>query len=198
MALGNYHDLQTAIVDFAPELSVGDPITSFIALAESDFFPQIEHYMCERTVSLTSAGNAVTLPADFTKARVIRVDGKIAKPVSVYGATLAHGEIGYFQSGNTYAFVPNQADPRAVELTYFAVPPALSDANLTNWVLTQFPAIYLYGSLAQGFYWRGNEAAEAQAKAKMNEALAKLLAHSARGTSSGNQIVEYGGNPYGD
>jgi len=34
-----------------------------------------------------------------------------------------------------------------LELLYYAKVPALSDSNTTNWLLTEAPDIYLYGSL---------------------------------------------------
>jgi hypothetical protein len=38
-------------------------------------------------------------------------------------------------------------DGTEIELTYYAEIPALSDSSTTNWLLTRWPDLYLYGSL---------------------------------------------------
>lgn len=199
MALGTYDELLTAIVDFAPEISDADPLALFITLAEAEFFPMVKHYLGEKTVTLNTAANAVTIPADFNEARVIRVDGQIAKPVSAYGATLGLNEIGYFRAGNSIAFVPSQPASRVVELTYYAQPTALSDDAETNWLLTKFPKVYLWSALAEGYAWRGNDEAEAMARGKFAEAFAGMSRDHLKSTLSGNQFVlNDGGFSYGD
>jgi hypothetical protein len=196
MALSNYDELQAAIVDFSPEIATSDPISTFIALAEGDVFPRLKHFKAETTVTLTSADNAVAIPDNCNEIRAIRVDGVIAKLVSVYGAELYAGEIGYFQSGDSLVIVPAQAAPRSVQLTYFARPAALSDTVSTNWLLTKFPAVYLHSALARAYRWRQNPQAEAGEKQSLEEALALVaLDHKTR-TQGGNTVILNGGNPY--
>lgn len=134
MALANYDDLQTNIADYI--LRPDAPIKSFIALAERDVAPSIKHYLQEKMVTLTSAANAVTLPADFQDARRITIDGVLATPVSAYDPTVQTGEIGYFQRGNTYQIVPAQLANRSVEIIYYARVPVLSDTAKTNWLIS--------------------------------------------------------------
>jgi hypothetical protein len=196
MALSNYDELQSAIVDFSPEISPSDPITTFISLAESDVFPRLKHYMMENTVVLATTNNAVEMPDNASDIRSIRVDGVIAKPVSVYGAQLYAGEIGYFQSGNSLVFVPAQAAPRTVMITYQAHPAALSETNATNWLLRKFPQVYLHATLARAYRWRQSPDSEAREKASLEEALALVDRDHKTRTQSGNTIIINGGNPY--
>lgn len=199
MALSNYNELQSTIADYALGITSADPITTFIALGEGDVFPRIKHYLAETTVVLSSTENTVTLPSDFAAARVITVDGVKAKLVSAYGAKLYAGEIGYFQSGNTYVLLPAQDEPRTVELTYYAKPTALSESNQTNWLLTNFPAVYLHSALVRAYRWRRDVEAEAGEKASLEEALSLLAADHSRATNSGNSIImNDGGSFYAD
>ncbi|MBN7809109.1 hypothetical protein JZX86_27705 [Agrobacterium rosae] len=199
MAFSTFDELKDAIVEFTSELNPSDPISTFISLAEDEFFPVIKHYLGETTIVRVSANSAVELPDDFSDARILRVDGKLAVQVSGYGAVLAHGQIGYFQSGKSYVLVPHSDTPRSVELTYYAKPQRLSVTNQTNWVIEQFPAVYLYAALMQGFYWRGSDEAEAKASAKFDAAMGKVQADHYRAVNSGNQLVNnVGGFPYGD
>ena len=196
MALSNYDELQQAITDFSPEIAPSDPITTFIALAENDVFPRLKHYKGETTVTLTTSSNAVAVPDNSNDIRSIRVDGITPKLVSVYGAELYAGEIGYFQSGDNLVFVPASTKSRKVELTYFARPVALSDTVTKNWLLTKFPAVYLHATLARAYRWRQNPQAEAQEKQSLEEALATVVLDHKTRTQGGNTIILNGGNPY--
>lgn len=52
--------------------------------------------------------------------------------------------------GNTLRIVPAPdptGSPTSVDLWYFAQLPALSTTNTTNWALTKYPDLYLYGAL---------------------------------------------------
>ncbi|MBW6421609.1 hypothetical protein KX729_09170 [Rhizobium sp. XQZ8] len=189
MALANYNDLQSTIADYALGITSADPISTFIALGEGDVFTRVKHYLAETTITTSSTANAITLPADFSEARSITVDGIKAKPVSIYGAKLYAGEIGYLQSGNTYVFVPTQETPRVVELTYYAKPLALSESNPSNWLLTTFPAVYLHASLVRAYRWRRDADSEAAEKASLEEALALLDADHRKAVHSGNPII---------
>jgi hypothetical protein len=186
MALSNYSELQDTIGDyiFRPDA----PIKSFISLAETDIRPFIKHYAMETEVTLTSAANAVTRPADFLEARRLFVDGILAKPVSAYGYDLKNGEIGYYQSGSTYKILPEQDEPRTVVLTYYQRLPALSDAKPTNWLLTDFSAVYLHASLARAYRWLKNPEEEAGEKQSLQEAFSQVAADNARAVNSGNPI----------
>jgi hypothetical protein len=199
MAISNYNQLITAIVDWAPEISSTDPIADFIALAEAEYFPLIKHYAGEKTTTINTNSNQVTVPADCNEFRRIRIDGANAVPVSVYGGRLKEGQTGYLRSGNTISFAPTFTATRAIELTYYARPPALSPTATTNWLLTKYPQFYLWASLAQGYAWRGNEIDETKAKAKADETFAKMVADHNASMNSGNSIViDMGGFSFGD
>jgi hypothetical protein len=51
--------------------------------------------------------------------------------------------------GDTFQLVPTPDASYTVELTYYSKIPALSDSNTTNWLLTNSPDVYLYGSLLE-------------------------------------------------
>ncbi|WVT74016.1 hypothetical protein QM996_02560 [Sinorhizobium chiapasense] len=192
MALSNYSELQTAIADYIMRSDA--PITSFIALAENDVAPRIKHYMLEQTVELTTTSNAVTLPADFKDARRIVVDGLIPRLTSIYDTTRRLDDIGYYQRGNSYVFLPEQDEPREVEITYYGRVAALSDAAPTNWLLTTFPAVLFHASLVRAYRWMKDKDAEAMEKQSLEEALATLAADHNRAVNSGNQFeIDFGG-----
>ena len=192
MAFSNYNELQTMIADYI--LRPDAPIKTFIALGERDVAPSVRHYLQETTTTLTSADNGVTLPADLQETRRIIIDDILATPVSAYDPTVGPGDIGYFQRGNTYRIVPEQTDPRSVELIYYARVPALSDAAPTNWLLTNFPDVLFHAALVRAYRWLKDEKAEAAESASLKLAIGNLIADHKRAVNSGNKFdIDFGG-----
>lgn len=189
MAPQTYDDLIHAVVDLAEEIDESLPLARFVGLAEVELNTILNHYLMEDEVTLTTAGNAVELPSDFIQARLIEVDGKIARRVSAHGATLASGEIGYYLVGNKYRLVPAKAEPRIVRLIYTKRLPALTQANETNWLLSKFPDVYINAVLVQGYRYRDNERLGAVAQANLDKAIALVMEDHRRATIEGNPIM---------
>jgi hypothetical protein len=55
--------------------------------------------------------------------------------------------------GTEFRFFPDPEASYTVEFTRYCRLPALSDSNTANWLLTAFPNVYLYASLAQAMAW---------------------------------------------
>jgi hypothetical protein len=55
----------------------------------------------------------------------------------------------YAHTAGQIELFPVPGESYTGELLYYAKVPALSDANTTNWLLTDSPDVYLYGSLLQ-------------------------------------------------
>jgi hypothetical protein len=55
----------------------------------------------------------------------------------------------YAHIGEQLEVFPTPNGSYSVELLYYQKIPALSDANTTNWLLTDYPDVYLYGALLQ-------------------------------------------------
>ncbi|KQO79438.1 hypothetical protein [Rhizobium sp. Leaf262] len=201
MALENLDALITAMEDVLQGQLDGEDFSRHVALAEGDVFPILKHYKMEKRVALTTVGGAITFPADMQEAISILVDGKVALLVPSNGPVyLRAGEIGFYQIGDQYVFVPEQAAPRAVVLTYFARPIPLSTVAPTNWLLTKFPAVYFHAALARGYRYRGGDALalEQAEKASLQEALMAVATDHKRVTQSGNSIISIGGAGFGD
>jgi hypothetical protein len=73
-----------------------------------------------------------------------------------------------------------------VELTYYAGIPALTATNTSNWLLTSFPDLYLWGALAEA--WNYYEDDEQLQKA------AALLKDAIDGYNEGSRASEMGFN----
>jgi len=193
MALSSYDELQTSIADYI--MRPDAPIASFIALGQADIAPRIKHYLQETVVELTSADNKVTIPADFQEARRIVVDGRIARPTSIYDSKRLVDETGYYQRGNTYVFLPEQTEPRELEITYYARTPAITASNQTNWLTeNNFGNAIFHAALIRAYRWMKDPDAEAMEKASLQEALALIAEDHHRAVGGGNQFeIDFGG-----
>jgi hypothetical protein len=160
MALSNYTELQAAITKWAMRSGDADfeaTVPDFIVLCERLVNGQLRVRQMEATATLTLDVNGeATLPGDYLAFRDVTLT-TTAPPRSLYAvspdyATQEHpfegGQAQAFSiSGDTFRMHPKGAGD--VRLRYYAAIPALSNANVTNWLLTKAPDVYLYGSLIQ-------------------------------------------------
>ncbi|XUY25853.1 phage adaptor protein [Agrobacterium sp. rho-8.1] len=169
----NYTDLKTAVFDYA--MRDDAPFDTLVRLFESDYAPQIIHFQAEKTTVLDIVAGRVTLPADFIKSRAIIVDGVVANPVSIFNSQVFPDTINYFQTGNQLVFTTGYADqPKKATIVYYGRITNVTSTAPTNWLLTNFPSVYLYGVLEKLYKWSIDAEAEAAAKTSLVESLQAL------------------------
>ena len=165
MALDNYADLQLAIQSWADRNDAGfvsacpDFIALFEATANTEISLETRFNTNSTSLSLTSATNLVPLPADFQNAKAfVNTTPQPVQVVPIYSAAslytnvaspLTTGQpLGVTITGTNAEFAPNADKTYAIELYYYQiVPPLASQVSGTNWLLTNFPNLYLFGSL---------------------------------------------------
>ncbi|MFL9582365.1 phage adaptor protein [Stenotrophomonas sp. AB1(2024)] len=151
----DYSTLKAAVADELARADLTGAIPGFIQLAEADLNRQLRVRQMMSTSTGTSAGNTITLPADYREMQGVYVNfGGLRQSLTALTpdalATNANyfggPPIGYVEQGNTLTLVngPGNMD---YTLTYFATIPSLSDANQQNWLITREPGLYLYASL---------------------------------------------------
>jgi len=161
MVITSYATLQTSIGDWLNRADLSTVIPDFIALAEAQFNRNIRHRkMVERaTATLDSEYSAV--PADWLETIRYQINTNpitVMEFVSLDQAAMqkakysANGKpMFYTQIGQQFQVIPapDSGTSYTGELAYYAKIPALSGSNTTNWLLTDAPDLYLYGSLLQ-------------------------------------------------
>lgn len=159
MTITNYATLQTAVADFLNREDLAAVIPTFIRLAESRIDRDLRHWRQEVrvTVSLATQYNNV-LPADFIQPIRLQVmtgpTGEVA-PISNSAMLQLRGDrsdqagppTNYALTAGQIEIFPTPDDTYDASLLYYARVPALSNANTTNWLLTEAPDAYLYGAL---------------------------------------------------
>ncbi len=160
--MNNYTELQDAIADWlnrvgSPELAERAP--DFIKMAEARFNRKLRVRQNEKRATATLDAGFITLPSDWLEAKAIRlvVDGKpvplelgtseqldqARRDASTVGTTKPHR---YRFIGNQIEVAPYVSGEATMELEYFYKVPALA-ASSTNWLLADWPDLYLYGAL---------------------------------------------------
>jgi len=158
MTLATYAELQSAMADFLNRDDLTAVIPTFIRLAESRIDRDLRHYRQEKrsTAQLDTQYSAV--PSDYmSPIRLQILDGSTnpVEPISTAQMLQLRAD-NYNQTGKPthYALTAGGLElyptPDVVynaSLVYYARVAALSGANTTNWLLTEAPDAYLYGSL---------------------------------------------------
>lgn len=157
MALATYTDLIAEVGNILHRSDLAVRMPTFVAMAEHAIFSDLDSRMQDTVAVLSTVASTETLavPADFINARSITVmaspnislDYKSPDqyqkefPWGNNGTPLAYTLIG----ANFYlAPIPDSVYP--IRLAYQQKVPSLL-TNSTNWLLTNFPAVYLYATL---------------------------------------------------
>lgn len=162
MAITTYAELKTAVADWLNRSDLTAVIPSFIALAESHFNQEERLRNQKSIVRATATFNQEyeALPGDYLE--MLNLTNQTTVPfqkmqfLSLNQWDNFKRDFTTLQVPKYYTIVGNQlqllpvpgADITA-EMVYYAKIPALSDTNTANWLLTNHPEVYLYGTLIQ-------------------------------------------------
>ena len=156
MAITNYSELQTAVADFLNRDDLTSVIPTFISLAEAQITRDLRHWRQQRRVTTTVDEQYENLPTDFVEMVSLRTDddytlefasrGEIMRRKLDLGGTSGRPIVFTLNAGQI-EFVPTPDASYTLEMVYYARIPALSDTDTFNWLLTNYPDVYLYGAL---------------------------------------------------
>lgn len=168
MSISTFAELKSSIADFLNRTDLTTVIPSFISLAEAQINRDVRHWKMSNVAAVTFAAGQKTsgMPADWletshavwtynsathrqypleyasgttVRERNDNSDDRQAKPTQFYHVGSA--------SSIALSLYPNPDAAGFVYLTYTQKVPALSDSATTNWLLSDAPDVYLYGSL---------------------------------------------------
>ena len=158
MALDTYAALQAAVADYLARSDLTTQIPDFITLNESRLNKILRTRFQETVASVTIDAVTEALPADFLEARTFVLSSspnvvlEFMAPTDLE-TTYASGTTGkplnFAIIGSNFKFGPSPDSTYTASLTYYAKIPALSVSNTTNWLLTNYPDLYLYGTLME-------------------------------------------------
>lgn len=157
--LTSYAELKQNILDFSKRKDALGKLDLFIDLCERDIWESMRVREMEDTATLTASTSTrgIALPTGFIKARrlKIQVNNQWFDVEQVTSTTILQS------TGIPYQFditsqielnvVPN--DTYSLELDYYKELDALSSSNTSNAILTNYPKVYLAGSLHHLCQW---------------------------------------------
>ena len=143
----NYTTLQSTIVDWMHRTDLASKVPTFIELAEAYLFRELNVDSLETSITGTTSGSLITLPADVSTVNRITVD-YAGRAMPLDYNSQPHN---YVRSGVPLSYWDESGGLRldsggtgyAYTLYYTPSIQALSDANPTNWLLSNAPDLYL-------------------------------------------------------
>lgn len=159
MAIANFTDLKTTVADYLARGDLTSVIPDLIILAESTFNREFVHWRMEtRTTLATTAADAfVTLPTDYVQGRSLVIQGSPRVILQLVDLDSLENEFkaSANQKPTKYSIIGNEirlgAIPDSIytiDFTYYARIPDIA-TNTTNWLLTNHPDVYIYGTLLE-------------------------------------------------
>lgn len=183
MALDTYANLQTAIASWLKKSGLTSSIPDFITLCEAKFTRTLRLSTMETRVTATLDQQYENVPTDFLEMRSIQITGdsgdtlEYVSPTSfnhIYQTTDTGTPRLYTIIDGTIAFDPAPDGSYTMELVYYKRIPALSSTQTTNWMLTNHPDVYLYGSLAEAEAFLKNDSRIPVWKAQYEQAVQQV------------------------
>jgi len=162
MALSTYSELKSAIANWLNRSDLTSEIANdFIKLTEADFNSKLRIRQMEQIDSITINAETVAVPTGFIAVKsfyVLQSSTKFNLEFITHSnlfkirgsSTTGLPRVFTIESDNTsesFRFAPIPDSSYTGYIHYYKAFAALSDANTSNYILTNHPSIYLYGSL---------------------------------------------------
>ena len=158
MSISTYTELQTEIANFLNRDDLTAAIPTFIRLAEAKMNRDLRHWRMEKRSTANLDTQFTALPVDFIAPIRLHLNTSATKVLELAGineisklradASNTLGEPSFYalSDGAIEAF-PTPDGSYNLEILYYGALDALNSGNPTNWVLTNYPDVYLYGTL---------------------------------------------------
>ena len=156
--IATYAELQTSVADFLNRDDLTSIIPTFIRLAEARVDRDLRHWRQEQRETIFLETQYVALPETFLQPIRLQImtgpTGEVA-PISTAQMLQLRGDrsdlvgqpTNYAITAGQIELYPTPDDTYEGSIVYYGRIPALSVSNTTNWLLTEAPDAYLYGSL---------------------------------------------------
>jgi hypothetical protein len=168
VALDTYANLQIEVADWLNRSDLTAKIPTFIALLESYVSRKLRVRQMIVRADANVSSEYTALPSDFRALQTMSlITTNPTKPLQFLTvselAQQKRAHVSLFTPsfygivGGTIQVVPTPDQTYGAEIVYWAAIPALSGTNTTNWLLTEHPDLYLYGTLLQAAPYLTND-----------------------------------------
>lgn len=203
MSYDTYANLQTEVKAWLKRTGMADAIVEgFISLAESEMSRKLRTRNQEKRETFTLSTQYTDLTTLTDKPIEIRNVQINTDPVRVleyrtpyqldmerpYDAT--GKPVFYTLHGDELEVKPVPDTSYTAELSFFSKIPALTDSNTTNWVLTNHPNLYLWGSLYYGSVFIHDAGSAQSYKSLFEQAIDELNKQEKKARYSGSPLTQ--------
>lgn len=197
MSLDTYSNLKAEIATWLDRDDLTSSIDTFIDLCEAKLGREVRvRAMLKRaTATMSTATKYMALPSGYKAMKILRL---LTDPPTVLqqcneteltARLLSEtGKPLYFAIHEEIEFNRTPDDEYSVEMIYYCGLDALTDSNTSNWILTNAPDLYLYGSLIAAEPFLDNDERIATWKTFYEEGVRSLNLEDMRSRTSGPQI----------
>jgi hypothetical protein len=191
MAISTYAELQTAVAGWLDRNDLTSKLPDFVRLAEVDIRTDLRCQAMEQYTSGTLAGATLAHPTSYLEARALTVGGKnyvYATPEVFAAAADANSQQRLFTSIGQTFYVLNGTNGDAYTLIYYAAFESFSTDGDTNWLLTNYPNVYLWGACRQGGIYLEDDAKIGKFTTLYQDALGRLSSRERQSAVSGGPL----------
>lgn len=148
MAISTYGQLKTAVASWLHRTDLTTVIPDFVALAESAIRRDVRCQAMEQQATGALSAATLALPTRFAEARRVVLGDYLLEYVTpqVFWPIAESTTYNYTIIGDDFHF---QQSTGSYEIEYYQWFAAFADDGDTNWLLTNHPEIYLFGTLAE-------------------------------------------------
>jgi hypothetical protein len=170
MSITTYTELQAAIAAWMDRTDLTGVIPDFIMLFETTANTEIplrtRYNLASQTLTTLAGTPTVSLPSDFLEAKSVVNQTDPKDVLDPYTAAALYTQFpqaatgrpkGFTYVGSTLELAPTPDAVYSLKLYYYQKVTALSASNPTNWLLTNFPNLYLFGSLLAAEAYLGTD-----------------------------------------
>lgn len=184
MTISTYAELKTALENWSArtDADVTDREDEFIDLTESMLYfgaqdpftgqmiPPLRNSNMQTSTDLTVSSQTAAKPSDYLEAIRLYISGSPNRDLTYLtpdqfwsrsGSSTSSKPFYYTIEGDNFVFGPSPDASYTGKLLYYAKFADLDGTDTTNWLITNYPNVYLYGSLFHLFLFTKDDA-EAQ------------------------------------
>lgn len=157
MAIIDYASLKTELANYTHRNDLSTEFDTWIGIVESEMNLELRTRSQLTSTTLSATTRLVALPTDFLEVRnleialtpIITLKFVTSDQRDLYDRQASTGQPRiYTISGPNIVLAPPPDQTYTLNIEYYSKIPNLP-ANTTNWLITNFPHMYLYGCLAQ-------------------------------------------------
>lgn len=192
MAVNTYSTLKLAMAAWLDRTDLSVQLPNFIELAEADIRTDVRVQAMEQYTSGTLDGETLDHPDRYLEARRLTVGGTVYRYVSpeVYAAAVESNatQAIYTTIGQVFYILGAESGDEYT-LIYYQSFSSLSGESDTNWLLTNYPNVYLFAACKHAGTFLDDDMKTSKYTALYQDAVGRLVSREKSSASSGGALV---------